>query len=495
MERKNRVSIVLMLVSMILLVVLQFFWILISYEKASDGLTRDANLLFRTSIVSIQNATWMKTIAGLSADSLSGIRVVFSDSLGGPVRRERRALQRNVELTIESGNDSDKIQLRSKISRTPVGIDTAKNSNFVVRFHNDSIDQDTLALLFSDALKQAKIDVGFVIKHQLIEENVGVRQRRNPMNDIIIDQRNQVVLNGGATRRSSLYADSIQTEPFRVSPLHSYSASLFNVRGILLRQVTPQILFSAFLTLMISAAFLMMYRNLRAQERLMKAKNDFIGNISHELKTPVATVSVVLEALKNFHAMDNPKLTSEYLDIAQAELNRLSLMTDKILKTAVFEDKGVEYEPEPVDLDKIIAQVLGSMKLVFEKQNAKVVFEKKGDNFMFSGSVIHLTNMIYNLLDNALKYGSTHPEIKISLTDYSHQLVLIIKDNGIGIDPVYHKKVFDKFFRIPHGDIHNIKGYGLGLNYVSSVVKRHRGTIDLKSEPNRGSEFSITFPR
>jgi signal transduction histidine kinase len=264
---------------------------------------------------------------------------------------------------------------------------------------------------------------------------------------------------------------------------------------MLFREVMPQIFFSVFLTVMIGGAFIMMYRNLRSQERLMKSKNEFIGNISHELKTPVATVSVALEALKNFHAIDNPQLTREYLDIATAELDRLSLMTDKILKTAVFEDKGVEYEPEAVDLRRHVEQVLASMKLVFEKNRADIEFNAVGNDFVLYGSATHLTNVIYNLLDNALKYSKTSPSIKILLNAYPSEIKLSVKDNGIGIEPVYQKKVFEKFFRVPTGDVHDIKGYGLGLNYVASVVRRHKGTVVLISEAGAGSEFILSLPR
>jgi two-component system, OmpR family, phosphate regulon sensor histidine kinase PhoR len=227
----------------------------------------------------------------------------------------------------------------------------------------------------------------------------------------------------------------------------------------------------------------------------MELKNDFISNITHELKTPVTTVGVALEALKSFNGLDNPALTSEYLDIAQNELNRLSILTDKILKASSFENNGVEYNAEPVELDKIIDQVLGSLKLVFERQQAKISFTKEGTDFQLLGSSVHLTSVVYNLLDNALKYSKEIPEIEIHLKSTPDALTIIIKDHGIGISSEYKKKVFEKFFRVPTGDVHNIKGYGLGLSYVDSVVKSHRGSITVDSEVGKGSEFSIRLPK
>lgn len=239
----------------------------------------------------------------------------------------------------------------------------------------------------------------------------------------------------------------------------------------------------------------MMYRSLRAQQRVMDLKNDFISNITHELKTPVTTVSVALEAIKNFKGQNNPELTTEYLEIAQNELNRLNILTDKILKTAIFEDKGVAYNAEPVDVNLLVSQVLNSMKLVFEKQKAIVSYSCKGNDFNLLGGAAHLTSVVYNLLDNALKYSPANPAITISLSENKEEIELRIKDNGIGIAPEYKKKVFEKFFRVPTGDVHNIKGYGLGLSYVDSVVKSHNGTITVESEPGKGSEFIIRLPK
>jgi signal transduction histidine kinase len=242
-------------------------------------------------------------------------------------------------------------------------------------------------------------------------------------------------------------------------------------------------------------AFVVLYRNVRAQQRLMELKNDFISNVTHELKTPVATVSVALEALKNFHALNDPKLTNEYLDIARNELNRLTLMTDKILKAAVFENRGIIIQKQTVDLNINIAQILDSMRLLFEKRHAKISYNPTGENFIIDGEQAHITNVIYNLLDNALKYSPDQPKITISLQENPKEIVLSIQDEGVGIADEYRKKIFEKFFRVPTGDIHNIKGYGLGLSYVAGVVKAHNGSIDVHSEHGKGSTFSIHWPK
>jgi signal transduction histidine kinase len=295
--------------------------------------------------------------------------------------------------------------------------------------------------------------------------------------------------------KQSLFSDTLRIEPVRLNPAKLYEAQIIGVRNITVKKILPQIVFSLFLTLLTTTAFVIMYRSIRAQQKLMELKNDFISNITHELKTPITTVGVAIEAIKDFKAINNPALTNEYLGIAQNELNRLSILTDKILKTALFENKGIEFKPELIEMDVLIDQVLASMKLVFEKQDAKVTFEKQGDNFSILGGSVHLTSVVYNLLDNALKYSLINPEIVIRLQENASQIILSVKDNGIGIASEYRKKVFEKFFRVPTGDVHNIKGHGLGLSYVESVVRSHNGTIELQSKPGNGSTFIITLPK
>ena len=184
-----------------------------------------------------------------------------------------------------------------------------------------------------------------------------------------------------------------------------------------------------------------------------------------------------------------------HVHIAQHELGRLTLLTDKVLNTSLFDETGVIIDRESIDLEKIISDIMNSMKLVFEKQKAMVEFEKVGSNFSMKASAVHITNVIYNLLDNALKYSPSNPTILIKLSDLGEKISLTVSDHGLGIPKEFHKKIFEKFFRMPTGDVHNIKGYGLGLSYVEGVVKAHGGSIEVMSEVGKGSTFIIQFPK
>lgn len=256
------------------------------------------------------------------------------------------------------------------------------------------------------------------------------------------------------------------------------------------------ILFSIFLIGVTVFSFVLLYRTLINQQRLAAIKNEFMSNITHELKTPIATVGVAIEALRNFGAAQSPEKTKEYLDISASELQRLSLLVDKVLKLSMFENSKVELRKEPIDLLELVNEVTNIMKLQFEKNNAAVTTKTTGDNFIIEADRLHITSVIYNLLDNALKYSKENPVIEIRLSALPNDIVeLKVSDNGIGIPKEYRWKVFDKFFRVPSGNTHNVKGYGLGLSYVSEIIKRHMGLIEVESGLSKGAAFIIKIPR
>ena len=187
-------------------------------------------------------------------------------------------------------------------------------------------------------------------------------------------------------------------------------------------------------------------------------------------------------------------LDKDGLQAAADELQRLSLLVDKVLKLSMFEKKEVELKYETFDLKGVVNEVVNSLKLQFEKNHARVAVTHEGD-LTLQGDRLHLLSVVFNLLDNAVKYSKEEPSIKIEMRGYDENVVLNVTDNGIGIPQEYKDKVFDKFFRIPHGDTHNAKGYGLGLSYVAQVIQKHNGTINIESQPGIGTKFTIILPK
>jgi two-component system, OmpR family, phosphate regulon sensor histidine kinase PhoR len=227
---------------------------------------------------------------------------------------------------------------------------------------------------------------------------------------------------------------------------------------------------------------------------LADIKNEFMSNITHELKTPIATVSVAIEALRSFNANLDPQRTKEYLDISANELQRLSLLVDKVLKLSMFEKKEIDLQYEPLDMKELVHEVTSSLRLQLEKFHAQLNVTNEGDTRL-EGDRLHLVSVIFNLLDNAIKYSADAPKIDVQIIEDNSRVNLVIKDSGIGIPEEYKAKIFEKFFRVPTGNLHNAKGYGLGLSYVAHVINRHEGTIDVESIPGDGSKFIISLPK
>lgn len=297
-------------------------------------------------------------------------------------------------------------------------------------------------------------------------------------------------------RKDTMTTAKLATSPAIVGFIQPYwyQAGFENPATFLLKKISLQILFSLFLVAFTTVTFIFLYRNLVIQRKLTEMKNDFISNITHELKTPLATVTVAVEALRNFGGIQNPERTKEYLDISAAELQRLSLLVDKVLKLSLFENRELELKKEVFDLKQLTEEVLNTMKLQFSTHHARIDLQVEGSYFTILADRLHITSVIFNLLDNALKYSKDNPDIRIRLQHQTDSILLQVADKGIGIAPDYKAKIFDKFFRVPSGDHHNIKGYGLGLSYVAHVVKQHGGSITVDSEPGKGSTFTVKLP-
>lgn len=485
--------------SLVLMVVLQVLWLRSSYERAYLDFRRETNYIFRNTLFVMRDSLISKRIQPIGSIADTAALVMgghFKGAASSPDMpdttfiRNMKTMEKGsgIQIIVTSDASPDSIKdyvspLTAKIQRTP------GHHNFFIRFGQDTLNLDTIAHRYTVALTKAGIAVPFQVKF-----TANRRPELFPLDDRMGGRKNDDDDNTNY-RRTRFLRDTMMSDFVHVNPTDRYAASFPNVSRFLLGQITPQILFSIFLTGMTSIAFLVMYRSMRTQRQLVQLKNDFISNITHELKTPLATVSVALEAVKNFQAKNNPQLTAEYLDIAQSELNRLGGMTDKIMENSILESEGAQLPRAAFDFDEMLQQVLASMKPVFERRSATVQYIKDGSDFILDGVAINLSYMVYNFLDNALKYSPQKPNIEVTLKRNDASLVLKVRDEGVGIDQDYQKKIFEKFFRVPTGNVHNTKGYGLGLSYVANVVKSHRGNIEVESEPGKGSTFIVTLPR
>lgn len=456
----------------------QYYWLNEAYQRESRSLTRGSNFIFRESVRQLQ---------------ASKIRIdrFGSDSVTG---KHNRIIVRNIG-TPRVGTDSNFVgmvqMLNERLLRERFADSTRIGKALVLpddRPRSDTLDQERRRRFRErDRLFQIMFDTeapGDTIHVREVDSLFGRRMRQ---------QNLSVPFNIGR-----IPTNPNDTLPNRVTvglrnPV-TYQLELGNTVPYLLQKIAGPIVMSVFLVLFCALSFWVLYRNLARQQRLADIKNEFISNITHELKTPIATVSVAIEAMRSFSAAMDPAKSKEYLDISANELQRLSLLVDKVLKLSMFEKRSIELKYEELDLQALVQEVTDSMRLQFERRQATVTIEAAGDTRL-QGDRLNLVSVVFNLVDNALKYSNTAPQIQISMREAGTKVQLVVADQGIGVPEEYRRRIFEKFFRVPTGNVHNAKGYGLGLSYVSHVVARHRG--DIRVEPNgaAGSRFVINLPK
>ena len=223
-------------------------------------------------------------------------------------------------------------------------------------------------------------------------------------------------------------------------------------------------------------------------------KNDFVNNMTHELKTPISTISLASQMISDKTIPLEQKNLTHISKIIDTESKQLGYQVERVLQMAIFDQGQLKFKHEEIDIHDVVETVAQNFLIQIEKRKGKITFLPNAEDSRIIGDDIHITNVISNLLENAVKYTTKTPEIEITSSNKEKYLVLSIKDNGIGISKDNQKRIFDKFFRVPTGNIHNVKGFGLGLSYVKLIIEQHNGKIEVKSDLNRGTQFDIHLP-
>jgi len=261
----------------------------------------------------------------------------------------------------------------------------------------------------------------------------------------------------------------------------------------LLKKISPQIIFAIVLLLMTGLAFYLAFISLKKQVLLNRMRSDFVSNLTHELKTPVATVKVALESLQRFDMKKDPEKVTEYLRMSALELERLDGLIAKVLGHTLLEDHAGFIKPEVFDLTGLVGETIQTMEPRIQQDDAGITF-LQSEAINITADRLLCQGVLINLIDNSLKYGNKRPQIHITVHQAEKAVILKISDNGPGIPVAYLDRIFDKFFRVPADDRHNVKGYGLGLSYVYLVMKSHGGSVVATNLSNGGCMFTLTFP-
>jgi two-component system, OmpR family, phosphate regulon sensor histidine kinase PhoR len=223
-------------------------------------------------------------------------------------------------------------------------------------------------------------------------------------------------------------------------------------------------------------------------------KNDFINNMTHELKTPISTISLASQMLRDNKVNTAPATLERISGVIYDESNRLSMQVEKVLQMAVFNEGRLKMKFKPFDLHEVVTSVVHNFEIRVHSAKGQITLNKKAEQYTIYGDQVHITNVLFNLLDNAVKYSKEIPLIEVATENKSDQVVVSVKDNGIGIAKEHQKQIFERFFRVPTGNVHDVKGFGLGLHYVNKIIDAHKGTIKVESAINKGTKFMIYFP-
>lgn len=467
----------LIISSLGLLLVFLIYWNRQNYLNEKVQLQRDVRLIYIASLRKVDEQFLQQIMPQLPMHlQQKDVEIQMKSTINEGANKEKITIVRKNKLQIISSENHQKDSAKSmKIVVVPVTkSDTKihkiiKKDTFARSIQRSVNVQDLLSLqielpqIFKDTFATLFAKANLPISYQFVTQTT--------QGGILVESENFIVAN--QDKKEAL------------------NVELFDYQWFLFKKIFVQLLFSFVLLGSVVASLWLLYKNWREQQQLIVLKNDLIANITHELKTPIATVSAAIEALRDFGALENKKRTQEYLHLSTLELQRLSLLVDKVLKMSMFEQQKMTLHLEQIDLNSLLENVIMTMQPVIEKKKAIVQFAPSENPIFIKGDKIHLSNVFYNLIDNALKYSNIEPKIEIKTVQSEQETVLQFADNGIGIDKHFHQKIFEKFFRVPTGNRHDVKGYGLGLSYVAEVIKLHQGKIWVESKLGKGSRFFI----
>ncbi len=268
------------------------------------------------------------------------------------------------------------------------------------------------------------------------------------------------------------------------------------VKSLVLKSLLWRIVSSILFTLIIIAAFYLTVRTMLRQKKLGEIKNDFINNMTHEFKTPIATISLAVDAMRNEKVIQDREKMGYFSGIIKEENQRMNRQVETILKASQLERQEVDLNLKPLHLHEIIKDVVDNFTLQLQEKNGNVELQLNAGNDLVNADEVHFSNLVNNLVDNAVKYAkdNTPPQIKLYTQSNGKLFTMKIEDNGIGMTRDTVKRIFERFYRAHTGNIHNVKGFGLGLSYVKTMVEAQDGDIKAESTVGKGSSFTVTLP-
>lgn len=393
----------------------------------------------------------------------------------------------------------------AKIDKGLVGPDSTAHRE---EMDEDSLDELLRGLLTAGMFRDIKERIDPRLLDSLITEELKLRHIEGHFNYGVYTKEGDPVLVYAANSGDSALVriSAHRTQLFRNDwPQAQATGSWWlhlNVPAkpyMLLRSLWPILATTFIFLLFIAVIFGYTVRTILRQKRLGDIKNDLVNNLTHELKTPISTISLACEALNDPGIPKDPEQVRMFTGMIRDENKRLGMLVESVLQSAVMDHAGMRLRTTDVDMHALLAEVVRNSALQVGNKGGRITLEAGAELAHVRGDRTHLTNIFYNLIDNAVKYCTAAPVVRIGTRSNARALTITVADNGIGIPRGEQRKIFDRLYRVPTGNVHNVKGFGLGLSYVKSVVERHGGTIRVESDPEGfnatpGSRFIINLP-
>ena len=505
--------IALMTLSLLGIIFVQGYWIKNSYQNREDQFT----LNIRQVLISVSKEIQLEEIEKYYnvynsiidtiqvSDQASFSELIYS------ITNERNdeiyifsdgVLEENYKLSSSALNlDMDSIQFKKITSRkitTKITSGIDGNKNVQTKTESFKRLKDYEQNQFENAYKNI-----------LSKTPIHKRTSGKKIKKLIIKQLEELGLstNFEYAVYSNRLATKIRSRNFTLDPTSTYGVPLFvnddiktnfqlyvnfsDKENFVLSSIMGMAILSLLFTGVIILTYTSALRQLLKQRQISQIKTDFINNMTHEFKTPIATINLALDALKNPKVSDNKEFIARYHNMIREENQRMHTQVENVLRISKLENDELDLEKGEVNLHYIIEDAITHVSLIVENKGGYIKTHLNALNSSVYGSDIHLTNIIVNIIDNAIKYTEDAPEIDIYTENKGNNIILKIVDKGIGMSKVVQNKIFEKFYREQMGNIHNVKGHGLGLSYVKRILDDHNAGINVESEKGKGSIFSI----
>lgn len=428
--------------------------------------------------------------------SLVGIIVNQNSALRNMVSLRREQIKHNVEqstrivadeLSQHKGNNLIGNTKKGLVLPDDFSIDIFKPVTVASRFGVDEIRQRFERAFLLNNLKNVKFEFGIATFDRM--GNMVFEKASANFVQAFQDTTQNFVYNSGLEALSGTAGENLSVSEvlFVVVP---------NIKGLVLKSLFWQIIISVLFTIIILAAFTLTVRTMLRQKKLADIKNDFINNMTHEFKTPIATISLAVDAMRNEKVIHDRGKLGYFSDIIKEENQRMNRQVETILKASQLEKQEVDLALKPVHVHELIRDVVDNFKLQLEEKKGNVELDLSAKSDLIDADEVHFSNLVNNLVDNAVKYAkeNTPPLIRLSTQSNDRHFIMRIEDNGIGMNRDTVKRIFEKFYRAHTGNVHNVKGFGLGLSYVKTMVEAHNGDIRAESTLGKGSVFTVELP-